>query len=268
MRNKIGAILINAIKSSPPQNSKRQKARTALASEGKGAFLRFMSDPAEKPTLGSRIGHNFLTGMFLLLPIGLTLYVVSILLDLIGKFAQPLAEWLLTKLWQNAQAPVPNFDVGLPHQLLVLGSAFMMAILLTLAGYLSKRLFGKLLHSWFVGLVEHTPGLGYLYNSIRQIVDALSGRNKEMFRRVVLVEYPRAGSWSIAFVTHDQPTIFSEALQQKVVNVFVPTSPTPTSGFVLQVPPESLRETSLTVSEAIGLLVSFGAVMPKGTAKL
>ncbi len=226
-----------------------------------------MGDAGEKPTLGSRIGHNFLTGLFLLLPIGLTLYVASVLLDIIGKFAQPLVESVLKNAWQNAKIEAPDFNTGIPHLLVIIGSALITAIFLIIAGYLSKRLFGKLLHRWLGTLVEHTPGLGGLYNSIRQIVDALSGRNKEMFRRVVLVEYPRAGSWSIAFVTHEQPTVFSEALQRPVVNVFVPTSPTPTSGFVLQVPPDNLRETSLTISEAIGLLVSFGAVMPKNQDK-
>jgi uncharacterized membrane protein len=95
------------------------------------------------------------------------------------------------------------------------------------------------------------------------MVDALSGQNKEVFRRVVLVEFPREGCWSIGFVTHEQPEIFNEALGRKVVNVFVPNAPAPTAGFILQVEPHQIRETQLRVSQAIGLLVSFGAVMPK-----
>jgi uncharacterized membrane protein len=95
------------------------------------------------------------------------------------------------------------------------------------------------------------------------MVDALSGRNKETFRRVVLVEYPRPGSWSVGFVTHENPATFSEALGKTVINVFVPTAPAPTNGFILQVSPEDVRETKLTVSEALGLLMSFGAVVPK-----
>ncbi|NBS03861.1 MAG: DUF502 domain-containing protein [Verrucomicrobia bacterium] len=145
----------------------------------------------------------------------------------------------------------------------MVASALVMIVLLTIVGWLSKRLFGKLLHRWFATLLERTPGLGSLYSSIRQMVDALSGRNKETFRRVVLVEYPRPGSWSVGFVTHENPAIFSEALGKPVVNVFVPTAPAPTNGFILQVSPEDVRETKLTVSEALGLLMSFGAVVPK-----
>ncbi|MEI7651314.1 MAG: DUF502 domain-containing protein [Verrucomicrobiota bacterium] len=219
-------------------------------------------ESSEKNTFGSRLGHNFLTGLFLLLPIGLTLYVLSVLLDLMGKYAQPLVEIGLKLYWKEI-----NFTEGLPKQGLVVISALLTVPILIVVGYLSKRLFGKLLHRWFGQIVECTPGFGSLYSSIRQMVDALSGRNKEMFRRVVLVEYPRAGCWSIAFLTHEKPEAFSDALGRKVVNVFVPTSPTPTSGFVLQVPPDEIRETKLTVSEAIGLLVSFGAVMPKSEAK-
>jgi uncharacterized membrane protein len=221
-----------------------------------------LTDPSEKNTFGSRLGHNFLTGLFLLLPIGLTLYVLSVLLDLMGKYAQPLVEIGLKLYWKNV-----NFAEGLPKQGLVVASALLTVPILVVVGYLSKRLFGKLLHRWFAQIVERTPGFGSLYSSIRQMVDALSGRNKEMFRRVVLVEYPRPGSWSIAFVTHEKPEVFCEALGRTVVNVFVPTSPTPTSGFVLQVSPDEVRETKLTVSEAIGLLVSFGAVVPKPEAK-
>ena len=82
---------------------------------------------------------------------------------------------------------------------------------------------------WFASLLERMPGLGALYNSIRQMVDALSGRNKDTFRRVVMVEFPRPGMWSIAFVTHEQPTIFCEAIGKPVVNVFIPAAPAPTT---------------------------------------
>jgi hypothetical protein len=85
-----------------------------------------MGEPNEKTTFASRLGHNFLTGLFLLLPIGLTLYVVSVLLDLMGTFIQPALEIGLTWLWQNAKQPVPDFAAGLYRQLVVLSSAVVM----------------------------------------------------------------------------------------------------------------------------------------------
>ena len=226
-----------------------------------------MGETTEKTTLASRLGHNFLTGLFLLLPIGLTLYVVSVLLDLMGKFIQPALEFGLAWLWHNSKHPAPDFTVGLYRQLVVVSSAVVMICILVVVGYLSKRLFGKILHRWFAALLERIPGLGSLYGTIRQMVDALSGRNKDTFRRVVLVQYPRAGCWSIAFVTHEQPKAFSEAIGVEVVNVFIPAAPAPTSGFILQVPASEIRETKLTVPEAIGLLMSFGAVIPKSEPK-
>ena len=224
-----------------------------------------MGEPNEKTTFASRLGHNFLTGLFLLLPIGLTLYVVSVLLDLMGTFIQPALEIGLTWLWQNAKQPVPDFAVGLYRQLVVLSSAVVMIFILVVVGYLSKRLFGKVLHRWFARILERIPGLGSLYGTIRQMVDALSGRNKDTFRRVVMVEFPRPGMWSIAFVTHEQPTVFSEAVGKPVVNVFIPAAPAPTTGVILHVSPEEVRETKLTVGEALGLLMSFGSVVPKPT---
>jgi len=226
-----------------------------------------MGEPNEKTTFASRLGHNFLTGLFLLLPIGLTLYVVSVLLDLMGTFIQPALEIGLTWLWQNAKQPVPDFAAGLYRQLVVLSSAVVMIFILVVVGYLSKRLFGKVLHRWFATALERIPGLGSLYGTIRQMVDALSGRNKDTFRRVVMVEFPRPGMWSIAFVTHEQPTVFSEAIGKPVVNVFIPAAPAPTTGVILQVSPDEVRETKLTVGEALGLLMSFGAVVPKPESK-
>jgi len=220
-----------------------------------------MSDSPEKSTFASRLGHNFLTGLFLLLPIGLTLYVVSVLLDLMGKFIQPALEVGLAWLWTNAKQPVPDFALGLYRQLVVVSSAVVMIFILVVVGYLSKRLFGKILHRWFATVLERIPGLGSLYGTIRQMVDALSGRNKDTFRRVVMVEFP------IAFVTHEQPTVFSEAIGKPVVNVFIPAAPAPTTGVILQVSPDEVRETKLTVGEALGLLMSFGSVVPKPESK-
>lgn len=222
-----------------------------------------MESPAEPRTLLSRVGHNFLTGLFLLLPIGITLAVVFFLMDLIGRYVQPLTEIALERTLQGLGQPIPELATGLWHNAIVVVSALVMAALLTVVGFLSKRLFGKVLRRWFSRVVERVPGLSALYGSVRQMVDALSGQNKEMFRRVVLVEFPRPGCWSIGFVTHEQPEAFSEALGRQVVNVFVPNAPAPTAGFVLQVDPSQIRETDLGVSQAIGLLVSFGAVMPR-----
>jgi uncharacterized membrane protein len=222
-----------------------------------------MSPPAEKSSFLSRLGHNFLTGLFLTLPLALTFWVVSILIDLLGKPAKQIALFVLTWVFESTKQPLPNLNDGMTGLALTIASAVVMLVVLTIIGYLSKRLFGKVMHHVFDKMLEKTPGLGSLYNSIRQMVDALSGRNKDTFRRVVLVQYPRVDCWSIAFVTHEQPAAFSEALGRPVVNVFIPAAPAPTSGFILQVPPEDIRETKLKVSEALALLMSFGAVIPK-----
>lgn len=226
-----------------------------------------MSEQPEQTTLASRTGHNFLTGLFLFLPVSLTLYIVSVLLDLIGKPVQSIAKEVIRLVYQGSGRPMPDLSAGSLSVLLMIVSALVMVVLLTLVGWLSKRLFGRLLERWFTRLLERIPGLGSLYTSIRQMVDALSGRNKATFRRVVMVEFPRPGSWTFGFVTHEQPAIFSEALGRPVVNVFIPAAPAPTTGVILAVPPEDVRETKLSVTEALGLLMSFGAVMPRQEEK-
>jgi uncharacterized membrane protein len=221
-----------------------------------------MTETPENSSFGSRLGHNFLTGMFLVLPLGLTLYIISILVGLIASPVESIFQAVFPLFFPNKEV-MPDFKTGLNHALLVLASALVMAAILTGLGFLSKRLFGKLLQQWFASLLERMPGLGALYNSIRQMVDALSGRNKDTFRRVVMVEFPRPGMWTIAFVTHEQPTVFSQAIGKPVVNVFVPAAPAPTTGVILHLSPEEVRETKLTVGEALGLLMSFGSVIPK-----
>jgi uncharacterized membrane protein len=200
--------------------------------------------------------------MFLVLPLGLTLYIISILIGLIAAPVESVFQAVFPLFFPN-KADVPDFKTGLNHALLVLASALVMAAILSGLGFLSKRLFGKVLQRWFASLLERMPGLGALYNSIRQMVDALSGRNKDTFRRVVMIEFPRPGMWTIAFVTHEQPTVFSQAIGKPVVNVFVPAAPAPTTGVILHLSPEEVRETKLTVGEALGLLMSFGSVIPK-----
>lgn len=215
-----------------------------------------------KTSFGSLLGHNFLTGMFLVLPIGLTFYVVTLLIGLVASPVQSLIQTLLP-LFFDEKVKLPDFQSGPAHIALVLISALIMAAILIVLGWLSKRIFGKIFNSWVNSIVERMPGLGALYNTIRQMVDALSGRNKDTFRRVVLVQYPRAGCWSIAFITQEQPTVLSDAIGEKVVNVFIPSAPAPTAGFVLQVKADEIKETQLTVTEALGLLMSFGSVVPQ-----
>jgi uncharacterized membrane protein len=225
-----------------------------------------MTETPEKSSFGSRLGHNFLTGMFLVLPLGLTLYVISFLVGLIASPVESIFQAVFPLFFPNKEG-MPDFKTGLNHAVLVLASALVMAVILTVLGFLSKRLFGKLLQRWFASLLERMPGLGALYNSIRQMVDALSGRNKDTFRRVVMVEFPRPGMWTIAFVTHEQPTVFSQAIGKPVVNVFIPAAPAPTTGVILHLSPDEVRETKLTVGEALGLLMSFGSVIPKSADK-
>ncbi|NBX00960.1 DUF502 domain-containing protein [bacterium] len=189
-----------------------------------------MSDLPEKTTFLSRVGHNFLTGLFLVMPLGLTFYVVTILVGLIGAPVQGILQAVLPLVFNNPDKVI-HFESGPLHTALVITSALIMAMILVTLGWLSKRIFGKIIHRWFAEKVERMPGLGAIYNTIRQMVDALSGRNKDTFRRVVLVQFP------------------------------------PTAGFILQVPEKEIRETSLTVPDAITLLMSFGSVLPTPKVK-
>lgn len=193
----------------------------------------------------------FFAGLLVVGPIALTLMVV---------------EWIV--------AGLDSFLAGLlpaawhPDRLLgfhVFGLGLVAGVLIILlAGVLAANYLGNKLFVFSERLMYRIPLVRFIYTLFRQVADSTLGKERKGFRQVVLLEYPRRDIWSVGFVTGVTEGEVQQLLEKRVINVFVPTTPNPTSGFYLLVPEEDAIPLAMTVDEAFKLVVSGGMVTPKG----
>jgi uncharacterized membrane protein len=122
--------------------------------------------------------------------------------------------------------------------------------------------FGKLFFEVGGRFIESIPGVGAVYNTVKQIVDTFNTQNRNLFNTVVLVEYPRKGVWTVGFLTSKEPSEVQDKIGREIWTVFVPTTPNPTSGFLLMFPREDVVELEMSVGEGMKMVISGGAVVP------
>jgi uncharacterized membrane protein len=165
--------------------------------------------------------------------------------------------FILYKLFVWLDNVLPSvLNVKLPP-----GSGLLAIVLITLvAGLLARHYLGKRLIDMVTNLIAHVPVLNKLYMTVQQVVDLISKPKTKAFSKVVMVEYPRRDSWVLAFVTSRETEEISDAIGQKLICVYVPTAPNPTSGFTLYVPETDVREVALTPEIAVKAIVSVGMV--------
>ncbi|MGE9295691.1 MAG: DUF502 domain-containing protein, partial [Puniceicoccales bacterium] len=132
----------------------------------------------------------------------------------------------------------------------------------TLLGFLSNYFIGRIFITLGEKFIDRLPFVNTVYKTVKQIVDTFSKQQKAVFQKVVLTEYPRKGVYVIGFLTSEAKGEIQERTGADVVNIFVPTTPNPTSGFLLIVPREEITEMDMTVAEGMKVIVSGGAVIP------
>jgi uncharacterized membrane protein len=190
----------------------------------------------------------FLTGLLVLVPLGITLWVLNLV---IGTMDQSLA--LLPEAWQ------PDKLFG--RRILGLG-AILTVVFILLVGLLAHNFIGQRLVRWWEALLRHIPVVGPIYTSVKQVSDTLLSSSGNAFRKALLVQYPREGSWTIAFLTGRPGGDVQNHLQGEYVSVYVPTTPNPTSGFFLMLPRKDAIELDMSVDEALKYIISMGVVAP------
>ena len=197
--------------------------------------------------------NAFFTGLVILLPLGFTVFVVNFLIQTVGAPSSKVFFYFLDPALRQHAWVNPVLDII---------STVVAAILIMFLGLISQYFFGRL----FVSLTEKTlnalPFVGTLYKTAKQIVDTFSKQKKAVFQKVVLVNYPMRGTFALGFLTSTAKGEIQEKTEANVVNVFVPTTPNPTSGFLLMVPQEEVIELDMKVSEGMKLVISGGAVVP------
>ncbi|MDT8444135.1 MAG: DUF502 domain-containing protein [Desulfuromonadales bacterium] len=202
----------------------------------------------------SRIFHlklksYFLTGLLVLVPITLTLLVVRWLVRLMDN--------LLKSVLPMALRPEQIFGISVP------GIGLVATLLLILmVGVLTANIFGRSLVNFTEKMVDRIPFVKGIYTLFKQVSDTVLNRDRGAFRKVVLIEYPRKGIWAVAFVTGITQGEVQLLTEKKLINIFVPTTPNPTSGFYILVAEDDMIELSMTVEEAFKLIISGGMVTP------
>jgi len=190
----------------------------------------------------------FVTGLLILVPLAITLWVLNLI---IGTMDQSLL--LLPEKWRPGA--LLGFHVPGIGALLTLLFVF-------LIGLLTRNFIGKQVVAWWEAVLQRIPVVNSIYSSVKQVSDTLFSSSGNAFRKAVLVQYPRAGSWTIAFLTGVPGGDVKTYLTGDYVSVYVPTTPNPTSGFFLMMPKAETIELNMSVEEALKYIVSMGVVTP------
>jgi len=138
--------------------------------------------------------------------------------------------------------------------------------ILILTGAFAANLFGRKLVGYWEAILGHIPLVRTIYTSVKQVLETLFTSNSESFRRVVLVEYPRKGIWSLGFQTNEALAAAREASGKDLISVFIPTTPNPTSGFIVMLPAEDITKLDITVEDGFKFIISMGVIVPEGPA--
>ena len=198
-----------------------------------------MSDKVKK-SLFIRLRNYFITGAIVLIPIGITIYLTLLIIRISSNF-------LPRKINPNSYLP---FDVPGIEILITI-------ILITLIGGLSLSFLGKKFLEIFNNILKRIPILRTIYSAVGQLTESFT-QSSDSKKSVVILEYPRKGIWVVGFATKDTTGEISNKIKENLVNIFVPTTPNPTSGFLLMVPKKDLIYLNVTFEQASKFIVSAG----------
>lgn len=200
-----------------------------------------------------RLRNAFFSGVILVAPLCLTVWVFAWIVGFVGGTFKPL--FLVF---------IPDSLRGKPslESVWEILATLIVVALVTLLGYVSRYVFGKFFFSMGDRFMQSIPGVSAVYNTVRQIVNTFSSQSRHMFNKVVLVEFPRRGCWTIGFLTNTVQGEAQEKSGAEAWTVFVPTTPNPTSGFLLMLPRTEIVELEMAVGDGMKMIISGGAVVP------
>ena len=203
-----------------------------------------MAIKEKKRSIFSRTRNYFIARVVVLIPIGITAYVTIFFVSVSSKM-------LPKEINPNHYLPynIPGVEI------------IISLFLITIIGWLSLSFIGKSLLNLFNNVLKKIPILRTIYSALGQMTETFTKTDKE--KNVVLVEYPRKGSWAVGFATNENSGEISRKTKKNLINVFVPTTPNPTSGFLLMFPKEEVIYLDLTFEEASKFIVSAGTLNPK-----
>jgi uncharacterized membrane protein len=199
----------------------------------------------KKSPFVARLRNYFITGIIVLVPLGFTLYLTLFLVSILSKL-------IPEEINPNSYLPysIPGLEIAIS------------IIFITLIGFISLSLIGKRILKLINDLLKKIPFLRTIYSAIGQMTESFANK-KGKKKSVVLVQYPSKGSWAVGFATNDNKGEITKKTNTKLVNVFVPTTPNPTSGFLLMFPKKEVIYLDMSFEEASKFIVSAGTSNPK-----
>ena len=199
-----------------------------------------MSDRNIKKSIFAKIRNNFIAGIVVLIPIGITLYLTIFFIRVTGNI-------IPKELNPNNYLPfnIPGVEI------------LIALFFITFIGWLSLSFLGKKFFELFNRILKKIPILRTIYSAIGQMTESFTKTDNKQ-KSVVLLEYPRKGVWAVGFATKENTGIIKEKVKEELINVFVPTTPNPTSGFLLMIPKKDLIYLDVTFEQASKFIVSAG----------
>jgi len=197
---------------------------------------------------GQLIKRYFITGLLIWVPLAITAWVLSLIASVADQSL---------RLLPVSVRPYDLLGFDIPGAGIVLTLFIILATGLLAANFIGQRLVG-----WWEKLLARIPVVNSIYNSVKQVSDTLFSSSGNAFRKALLIQYPREGSWTIAFLTGKPGGDVANHLKEDYVSVYVPTTPNPTSGFFLMLPQNDVIELDMAVDEALKYIISMGVVAP------
>lgn len=200
--------------------------------------------------IASLFRKNFLTGVFVLAPLAVVVWIIFRVFETLWTLQE-----ILPEHW-NPENYFSSFTANFLNLIITALLTFTFIVLISLLGWASKQYLGARFLGILSYFIQHIPIVRAIYTSLNQLLKTMASSDKQQFNRVVYLEYPRKGTWAIAFVTGKAH--FDKSSTVDYLNVFVPTTPNPTSGFHLIVPEDEVKDAHLSVEEAFKTILSLG----------
>jgi len=192
--------------------------------------------------------NYFITGLFSIIPLAITFTIIKWLFEFFSKPGKKMINYILP----DSNAPIIENIIG-----------FVLTFLfIYLIGVIISNVLGKRLYLFFEKILAKIPLINYIYNTIKQIIDTLAISQKQAFKKVVYIEYPKKDVWTIALVTGES----KDSEGNEYYQIFVPTTPNPTSGFMLYIKKENTKETNMNIDEGLKIIISGGMLAPETNA--
>jgi uncharacterized membrane protein len=219
-----------------------------------------MADKPKERSIRAGLRRYFVTGILVLLPLAVTTWLVWRIIGIVEGGVHTIIDNANAFLIRHSSDPTDLTQRFLKYRP---GYGFLLVIAVVFgAGLIATNVFGRRILRFFEGFVTRIPFISKVYLTVQQIRDAFTGREHTLFQSVAVIEYPRSGLYTLCFVTSTAGGEVQHKTKERVTSVFVPTTPNPTSGYLLLVPDDQLTPLSMTVEEAMKMVISGGALIP------